>query len=77
MPYKDPEKKKQWERKNRGKGTSHAIWWGYLYFDSSPEDWEQRIKKAPASLAAAGSFPAAALAALAAGRGDATPSKPS
>ena len=34
-------------------------------------------KKAPASLAAAGSFPAAALAALAAGRGDATPSKPS
>lgn len=45
MPYKDKEKKAQWERKNRGKGTTHAIWWGYLYFDSAPEDWEQRIRE--------------------------------
>lgn len=45
MPYKDPEKKKQWERKNRGKGTTKAIWWGYLYFDSAPENWEQLIRE--------------------------------
>lgn len=45
MPYKDPEKKKQWERKNRGKGSTHSIWWGYLYEDSSPEDWQTRIRE--------------------------------
>lgn len=45
MPYKDPEKKKQWERKHRGKGTTKAIWWGYLYFDSAPENWEQLIRE--------------------------------
>lgn len=38
MPYKDPEKKKRWEQENR-RGKQHAIWWGYLYEDSSPENW--------------------------------------
>lgn len=45
MPYKDPKKKKQWERNNRGKGSTHAIWWGYLYEDSSSDDWESRIRE--------------------------------
>lgn len=44
MPYKDPEKKKQWERENRTTKT-RKIWWGYLYLDSAPEDWEQRIRE--------------------------------
>lgn len=44
MPYKDPAKKKQWERENRTTKTRH-IWWGYLYHDSAPEDWERRIRE--------------------------------
>ena len=44
MPYKDPEKKKQWEREHR-KGSAHRVWWGYLYPESAPEDWETRIRE--------------------------------
>lgn len=38
MPYKDPEKKKQWEREKRS-GKLRKIWWGYLYEDSAPENF--------------------------------------
>lgn len=38
MPYKDKEKKRQWERENRA-GKRHKIWWGYLYEDSAPENF--------------------------------------
>lgn len=44
MSYKDPEKKKQWEREHRT-GKTHHIYWGYLYHDSAPDDWEQRIRE--------------------------------
>lgn len=44
MPYKDPERKKQWEREHRTTKT-RKVWWGYLYPDSAPEDWEQRISE--------------------------------
>lgn len=40
MPYKDPEKKKQWEREHR-KGKRRKIWWGYGYPDSMPENWRE------------------------------------
>lgn len=45
MPYKDKAKKAQWEREHRGAGTQRKIWWGYLYFDSAPDDWETRIRE--------------------------------
>lgn len=49
MPYKDPEKakaaKKAWDEKNR-KGRSGRIWWAYLYLDSAPEDWKDRLREA-------------------------------
>lgn len=45
MPYKDPEKKKAWEQKKRGKGARHQIWWGYLYENSSPVDWRTLIRE--------------------------------
>lgn len=38
MPYADPEKKKEWERKNR-QGKQRKIWWAYLYEDSAPENF--------------------------------------
>lgn len=36
MPYKDPEKKKQWEKEHRGPGKRHKIWMCVFYEDSSP-----------------------------------------
>ena len=45
MPYKDPEKKKEWEKQHRGRGTLKTIWWGYLYKDSAPADYETRIRE--------------------------------
>ena len=49
MPYKDKEKQREaqrrYEKKKRGKGKLHAIWWGYLYLDSAPDDWETRIRE--------------------------------
>lgn len=44
MPYKDPEKKKQWEKEHR-KGKQRAIWWGYGYPDTMPEDWRDRASE--------------------------------
>lgn len=44
MPYKDPEKKKQWEREHR-KGKQRAIWWGYGYPDTMPDDWREVASK--------------------------------
>lgn len=44
MPYKDPEKKKQWEREHR-KGKQRAIWWGYAYPDTMPKDWREIVSK--------------------------------
>ena len=38
MPYKDPEKKAEWERRNR-KGKLRKVWWAYLYEDSAPENF--------------------------------------
>lgn len=38
MPYKDKEKKAQWERENRGAGSRHRVWTGIFYDESSP-DW--------------------------------------
>lgn len=40
MPYKDPEKKKQWEREHR-RGKQRAIWWGYGYPDTMPDNWRE------------------------------------
>lgn len=47
MPYKDPEAKKKWEREHRSAGAQkrRAVWWGYLYPDSAPDDWETRIRE--------------------------------
>ena len=42
MPYADKEKKKAWEEAHR-KGKLHKIWWGYLYEDSSPDDFLERM----------------------------------
>ena len=42
MPYKDPEKQREaqrrYEEKNR-KGKQRTIWWAYLYEDSAPENF--------------------------------------
>ena len=42
MPYKDPEKQREaqrrYEEKNR-KGKQRTIWWAYLYEDSAPENY--------------------------------------
>lgn len=35
MPYKDPEKKKQWEKEHR-QGKRHKVWMAVFYEDSSP-----------------------------------------
>lgn len=51
MPYKDPEKakaaKREWDRKNRGRGKTHSMWWGYRYFDDPNEgdDWDTPIRE--------------------------------
>lgn len=39
MPYKDPEKKKQWEKENRGRGVRHRVWMFVFYPDSVDPDW--------------------------------------
>lgn len=48
MPIKDPEKRREyqrkWEKEHR-KGKQHAIWWGYGYPDSMPEDWREIASK--------------------------------
>lgn len=44
MPYKDPEKKKQWERENRG-GKTRKIWWAYLYEDSAPDNFLELMRE--------------------------------
>ena len=49
MPYKDPEKAREAKRKSdakrRGAGVQHRYWWGYLYEDTAPADWETRIRE--------------------------------
>ena len=35
MPYKDPEKKKQWEKENRGAGKRHKVWMFIFYPDTA------------------------------------------
>lgn len=45
MPYKDPEKKKQWEKENRQGGKSRKIWWGVLYEESAPENFLTLMKE--------------------------------
>lgn len=44
MPYADKAKKAEWEAKNR-KGKQRKIWWGYLYEDSAPEDFLDRMRE--------------------------------
>lgn len=48
MPYKDPEKQKaaqkRYEEKHR-KGKQRKIWWGYLYEDSAPADFIDRMRE--------------------------------
>lgn len=39
MPYKDPEKKKQWEKENRGAGKRHKVWMGIFYPDTAEDGW--------------------------------------
>ncbi len=39
MPYKDPEKKKQWEKQNRRAGTRHRVWMFVFYEDSANDGW--------------------------------------
>ena len=49
MPYKDKQKQREAQRKSdakrRGAGVQHKYWWGYLYEDSAPEDWETLIRE--------------------------------
>lgn len=45
MPYADKAKKQEWERANRSGGTQKKIWWGYLYPESAPADWLNRIRE--------------------------------
>lgn len=44
MPYKDKAKKAEWEKKNRS-GKRRKIWWGYLYEDSAPADFLDRMRE--------------------------------
>lgn len=44
MPYADPNKKKEWERKNR-QGKQRKIWWAYLYEDSAPDNFLDLIRE--------------------------------
>lgn len=48
MPYADPEKakaaKKAWDEKNR-KGKQRKVWWAYLYEDSAPDDFLDRMRE--------------------------------
>lgn len=44
MPYKDKSKKAEWEKKNRS-GKVRKIWWGYLYEDSAPADFMNRMRE--------------------------------
>ena len=39
MPYKDPEKKKQWEKQNRRAGDRHRVWMFVFYEDSACDGW--------------------------------------
>ena len=41
MPYKDPEKKKQWEKENRGRGSRHRVWMFVFYPESADPDWRE------------------------------------
>lgn len=52
MPYKDPEKKKEWEQQNREKRNQEKrdrrklqsnFWLFIVYPDSAPENWKARI----------------------------------
>lgn len=43
MPYKDPEKKKAWEKKNRGAGSRHRVWTGIFYEESAEEGWYEEL----------------------------------
>ena len=49
MPYKDPEKQREaqrrYEEKNR-KGKQRTIWWAYLYEDSAPRTSSTSCAKA-------------------------------
>lgn len=48
MPYKDPEKakaaKRKWDQEHR-KGKQHAIWWGYGYPNTMPDNWRDIASK--------------------------------
>lgn len=48
MPYKDKEKqreyKRKWDKEHR-KGKLRAVWWGYGYPDTMPEDWRDIADK--------------------------------
>lgn len=48
MPYKDPEKQREaqrrYEEKNR-KGKQHKIYWAYLYEDSAPDNFLDLIRE--------------------------------
>lgn len=50
MAYKDKEKQREaqrkYEKEKRGSNSRRSIWWGYLYPDSAPEDWKERISAA-------------------------------
>ena len=45
MPYKDPEKQKEAQRRyeEKRRGKRHRGWVGVLYPDSSPADWADRL----------------------------------
>lgn len=45
MPYKDPEKQREAQRRydEKRKGQRHRGWVGVLYPDSAPDDWSRRL----------------------------------
>lgn len=45
MPYKDPEKQREaqrrWDRENRGRGARHRVWMFVFYPESADPDWRE------------------------------------
>ena len=44
MPRSEAQKRADKKYEAKRKGTRKNKWWGYLYFDSAPEDWKQRCR---------------------------------
>lgn len=49
MPYKDPEKQreaqKKWEKENRGAGTRHKVWMFIFYEGDAEEGWREEAEE--------------------------------